>query len=353
MKHRDNSFDLIRHFAALLVLWTHHYPLSGYQSPLFLGWDTYGFVAVTIFFSISGYLMPSSFFNAGDFMTFMSKRCRRIFPGLIMCTFIMCYVIGFMFTSQNKWSYLFSLSTLKTWILFFSFSGRPIEGVFSNFIFKDAINGSLWTLALEFGWYLTIGLALSYTYSWRSIFFFFMGAIIFTFLIKISHFVSDFAFYVVPMSYFAMFGIAFTTGAFMSLTKATWSPFKWPLFFIALLFLLIFKGRPELPIFGTMSLTFLTIMIGTNFSDRFINGKFDFSYGIYIYAFPIQQLVINCMTHRFFLSMFISIFLTLIASFLSYRFVEKPFLRAKLKRNREADVIHQYDPLLKIEEGAL
>jgi len=81
MKHRENSFDLVRHFAAILVFYSHHYALSNRPEPTFPGWDTYGFVAVVIFFTISGYFMPTSFNNSKNFIEFMGKRCRRIFLG--------------------------------------------------------------------------------------------------------------------------------------------------------------------------------------------------------------------------------------------------------------------------------
>jgi hypothetical protein len=35
--------------------------------------------------------------------------------------------------------------------MFSTFGGRPIPIVFSDFIRKDAIDGSLWTLQVEFG----------------------------------------------------------------------------------------------------------------------------------------------------------------------------------------------------------
>jgi len=67
--------------------------------------------------------------------------------------------------------------------------------------------------------------------------------------------------------------------------------------------------------------------VGESLSEKLINGKFDVSYGVYIYGFPIQQIVINRVTHRFWPGMAISVVLALVAGYFSYRFVEKPFLR--------------------------
>lgn len=53
--------------------------------------------------------------------------------------------------------------------MYVSFAGRPIPGVFSDFLCKDVINGSLWTLPVEFASYIIIGVVLSYMNSWRSV----------------------------------------------------------------------------------------------------------------------------------------------------------------------------------------
>lgn len=334
MKNRENAFDLIRHFAACLVLYSHHYALSGFPEPTFPHWDSYGFVAVAIFFAISGYFMPASFTNSGDFLTYMEKRCRRIFPGLIVCSFIMCYVIGSIFTPEPFFKYITDLSTLKTGVLFSAFIGRPIPGVFSDFIFKDAINGSLWTLPVEFLSYIILGIALCYSNTWKPVFMLFMASAVTTTLI-FSHKMADFSFYAVPISFLAIFGVAFTTGSLMSMTKKHWFRLRWHFAVISVVFLIIFQGRPEMSVLGTMSLAVLTIVIGVSFRDKLINGKFDISYGIYIYAFPIQQIVINRVTHQFWISMLLAFLFTFIAAYLSYRFVEKPFLyvNAEKKKN--------------------
>lgn len=226
MKRSDNSFDLIRHFAAILVLFSHHFALSGQREPIFLHFETYGFVAVVIFFSISDYLMPDGFTRSGDFVTFITKRCRRIFPGLIMCSFFMCYIIGILFTPQPVLDYLTNPSIFKTMIMFSSFLGRPIPGVFDDFIFNGgAINGSIWTLPVEFLSYIILGVALCYSNTWRSVFILLISSIIITILIQFNR-INDLMFYAVPLKYLALFGIAFTSGSLMSMTQKQWFPIR-------------------------------------------------------------------------------------------------------------------------------
>lgn len=100
-------------------------------------------------------------------------------------------------------------------------------------------------------------------------------------------------------------------------------------------------GKLEYSVLGTLGITIFVAMIGESFSETLINGKFDISYGIYIYGFPIQQIVINEITRRFWLGMAISIVLSLVAGYLSYRFVEKPFLRKdhKIRSSRNTALV--------------
>ena len=332
MHGRDNSFDLIRHFAALLVLFSHHFALSGLKEPTVPLWDTYGFVAVAIFFTISGYFMPQSHTNSDGFSGFMAKRCKRIFPGLIACSFIMVYVIGAIFTTTSVYHYLLSGSQLKTVVMYSAFVGRAIPTVFSDFIYKDAINGSLWTLPVEFLCYLVIGSALSLRHSWKTIMCLLWVACIATATVNVKW--TDFAYYGIPMSYAALFGVAFATGALLSMTRDSWMNVRLPMVAISLLMLWLMRGRPEIQVLGTASIAVLTVVTGVSFKDKIINGRFDISYGIYIYAFPIQQIVINRVTGNFWLSMFISAALTIIAGYISYRYVELPFLQGRRKTAR-------------------
>ncbi|HEO9201872.1 TPA: hypothetical protein QIF76_000151 [Enterobacter hormaechei subsp. xiangfangensis] len=76
-------------------------------------------------------------------------------------------------------------------------------------------------------------------------------------------------------------------------------------------------------------ITITTIFIGVSFKDRLVKGKFDFSYGIYIYAFPVQQIVINKMTLGFYEGMAVSMVITTGIAAISWNLVEKRFLRNK------------------------
>lgn len=75
----------------------------------------------------------------------------------------------------------------------------------------------------------------------------------------------------------------------------------------------------------------IIITLGLSFHDPLIKGRFDISFGVYIYAFPIQQIMINYIHGHFLLTIAISVLLTTSFATLSWIVVEKRFL---LKNNR-------------------
>ncbi|MEZ8128756.1 acyltransferase family protein [Enterovibrio norvegicus] len=266
---------MIRHIAALMVLFSHQFPLLGLHEPTMPRRDTYGFLAVAIFFSISGYFMPASYSNSNGFLDFIGKRCKRIFPGLIVCSFIMVFIIGALFSAVEILTYVFSLEQVKTFIMFSAFVGRPFPTVFSDFIYPNAINGSLWTLPVEFLCYLIIGVFLSCHNSWKSILLLLCIAIAARVTLSLTTY--DFSFYGVPMSYLSMFGIAFS---FSALTKASWMPYRAYIFFVSLLMIGLMRGKLEILVIGLISIAIITIVIGVSVNESLVSGRLDISYGI-------------------------------------------------------------------------
>jgi peptidoglycan/LPS O-acetylase OafA/YrhL len=280
---RGNSFDLIRHFAALMVLYSHHFALLRLPEPITPFWDTYGAVAVAIFFSISGYFMPASVKRSGTFIEFIKRRLRRLLPGMMMCSLLMTYVLGTIYTSESKWDYVTSSWALVTFLKYSMFLGREIPGVFANFIHPIAINGSLWSLPLEFLCYITIGVALSFSQSWKVVLALFIGSVLGT--AWLVHTGTSFTFYGVPLNFFYMFGICFSGGALLSMTKETWYPNRWLLLVFGIASMFIMPSGLELSVLGMFGITLVIVVLGVSFSEKLINGNLTFLMA-YIFQTP-------------------------------------------------------------------
>lgn len=335
---RGNCFDIIRHVAAFTVLFSHHFALLGRGDPTVPNWDSYGFMAVAVFFSISGYLMPGAFQRSGNFLQFIRRRLRRLLPAMIVCAFLLTYVLGALYRETSLVEYLTSKWALRNFAMWSMFYAQPMPGVFADFIVPNAVNGSLWTLPIELACYLILGATLSFGNPLQAAMGLFIGSVLGT--MWITHTGTGFSLYGVPLNYLFAFGLCFSAGSLLALTERAWLPMRWHLLVFAFIWIWLLRGRPEINVFGTLGITVLTIVIGRSFSERLINGRFDISYGVYIYAFPIQQLVINLVTRDVWTSMAISVVLTAAAGYLSYRFVERPFLRV-----RKAEPAHEVVPL--------
>lgn len=151
-----NSLDLLRLVAAAMVLYSHQYALLGLAEPAFISWDTIGRAGVTIFFFLSGYLVWSSWDRDPHFKRFFQRRVLRIFPALWVVCLLSVFVLGPVvsvlslrdyFLSSLTWSYLATALLVPA---------RILPGLFTANHFPLVVNGSLWTLPVEFLCYCTI-----------------------------------------------------------------------------------------------------------------------------------------------------------------------------------------------------
>src|SRR5579872_412259 len=85
---RSNNFNVLRFFAATLVIFSHCWAISWATTPEFVNdhfgrLETGGSIGVLIFFAISGFLVTQSFVVRGKLKYFFAARALRIYPGLV------------------------------------------------------------------------------------------------------------------------------------------------------------------------------------------------------------------------------------------------------------------------------
>lgn len=157
---RDNHFNLMRLVAAALVLWSHSYPLATGQpktEPLrqWVGWS-WGDVAVDLFFVSSGFLVASSLMRRGDLWSYAWARVLRIYPALTVAVALTVFVLGPLFSSFSLMDYF---AQAQTWEYFFKNAVLAagveyhLPGVFEGNPYRGAVNGSLWTMPYELRMY--------------------------------------------------------------------------------------------------------------------------------------------------------------------------------------------------------
>jgi peptidoglycan/LPS O-acetylase OafA/YrhL len=338
-RSRDNHFNLIRFTAALMVLLSH--------SPIFLGapipWrdflHTYdldiGGMSVNVFFVVSGFLVTASLFNRNSLAAFAWARFLRIFPGLWVMLVLVVFGLGPVmttaplaeyFTSPLTRDYFLHCATIVNGIRHF------LPGMFEHNPFNAAVNGSLWTLPLEWRMYefLALGwavLALLPKYRSPAFRIFVPAVVVVTFCINASQLILH-----QKMDLGMINTFMFFSGAAIFLFAS-----RIPLAFKALPLLVagVIFSLTEFDRYFVLYLllTPITVILLAYAPGRLLlnfNRLGDYSYGVYIYAAPIQQTLValNPGLSTLMLTIYASA-ASLVMAALSWRFVEKPALTHK------------------------
>jgi peptidoglycan/LPS O-acetylase OafA/YrhL len=153
-----NSLDLLRLLAASLVLYSHQHVLLDLPDPSFLGWNSFGGAGVSIFFFLSGFLVWSSWARDSNLRRFFQRRALRIFPALWVLVVGTVFCFGPMLSNLSVPDYFASSETWR----YLSVGGlvilRGLPGVFADNPYPHVMNGSLWTLPVEFLCYVSVAL---------------------------------------------------------------------------------------------------------------------------------------------------------------------------------------------------
>ena len=153
-KDRHNNINVIRLIAATIVIYGHMYSLLGLEQPMIYH-DGVGAFAVRIFFVLSGFLICTSYLHDSNAKHFLVKRVARIFPGLIAVVVVSTFVLGPLLTTLPLGEYFASAATwayLENGILY---TQPNLPGVFEDAAIP-VFNGSLWTIPIEFSMYLIL-----------------------------------------------------------------------------------------------------------------------------------------------------------------------------------------------------
>jgi len=326
--HRANSFDLIRLLAATWVLVAHSAPLRGHEEASFLGYDNVSKIAVYVFFAISGYLITQSWVADPSVWRFSVRRTLRVFPGLICVVLLSVFVLGPIvttlpvgkyFATRGTWGYLRNIALSVRY---------PLPGVFTANVGETSVNGSLWTLPLEvamYGGVLLLGRLRLLT--WWSALVVAGGLAAGALLLGPTH------------RHYGLcdLGVYFWMGSVLFLARDR-LPLRWSVAAGLVGLAALCAWRPLFHVVAWVAMPYLVLLISLNrLPGAGLVRKFgDFSYGIYIYAFPVQQLVVWREGAQLSgaLNLVQVLFFTFMLAAASWHFVESPALKLKPRRAR-------------------
>lgn len=328
--NNKNCFDFLRFFFAANILLAHLCELSQNKSLLFLSNFSNSSIAIKGFFIISGFLVAKSYTNTPSLKEYFIKRAKRILPAYIVVLLFSAITLSF-FSSFNFLEYFTDIDVYKYlgWnSVFLNFMHPCLPGLFENNL-MCAVNGALWTLKVEEGFYIVLPF-IFYAIKKSKKPFLTLGSL---YVLSLLYwFVMDF-YLNQPLLAKQLPGYMayFATGIFLFLNFDFLLLNKKKLFFISLLFLIISGFSPfQIDVFYPAAFGLMVIIAA--YSLPFLNnfGKYgDFTYGLYIYHFPIIQLFRQYDLFEKYnpiLMAFSVILITLFFAVFSWFFIEKRFL---------------------------
>ncbi|WP_186393279.1 MULTISPECIES: acyltransferase [unclassified Pannonibacter] len=321
--NRENNFTLLRTLFALLVLFGHSYPITGngYDpiSLLIVPHTAITQLAVGGFFAISGFLITASFAGRGA-IHFIISRGLRLYPGIIMFCVIATLVIGPLGSNVSLGEYFATVKTtyfqnapLWSWQmnLPFNFMENPFPG---------STNGSMWTLPVELRSYLLVlGLGIMGVWRRRA-----AANLMIIGLLYLVVYGPDLSFifsgetrYQHPLTFFLMGCAAWANRDYI--------PLSGPLAVLALVVPLFALWGPYFLLVHAVCTAYVIFYLAYRTPHVDLDRFGDVSYGVYIYAWPIQQLVWwpgqGGITNAL-----VSALVVIPIAYLSWRLVEKPAL---------------------------
>lgn len=160
IKGKSNNLQALRFIAAVMVIISHSFSVGMGDSSkewfiiLTNGQLSMGNLAVAVFFCAGGYLIAKSMCKAKKFSTYFKARINRIFPLLIIVVGLSMFLLGPIMTNLNLKDYMSDVTLYKYALNGLLIPVHELPGVFSNNIYGPTVNGSLWTLPVEFLCYI-------------------------------------------------------------------------------------------------------------------------------------------------------------------------------------------------------
>lgn len=337
----SNNFLLLRLLAATLVVYGHSFVLAAACDTCkdVSSWITSDpeilshRIGLFTFFVISGFLVTKSSVESRTAFSYFIKRALRIFPALVNCALITTFVLGLAFTAHTWRDYL---TDPATWRYFFTNATTyKIEASLPGVSLRDgkfstAINGSLWTIPVEVRLYILVGIASVAAYKSRIalnlLAALLIAASFFDFLPMIQHGVWEYR-----------LAALFAIGALIYVNRKD-IPYS-PAAAVLLISIAALSSQTKAfyPLCG-LALAYGVLIVGYGRKIALPRWIGDYSYGIYLYAFPLQQLI----AHYFpeagpFKMMAMAIPLAWIMGAISWHMIESTFLAMKPGRNLTGD----------------
>lgn len=332
--NHKNNFGFLRLLLATLVIVSHSPEILDQSRKRELltkifGTISFGELAVDGFFLISGFLILKSYLSSSTIKSYFLKRVLRIYPGFIVASLICIFVL----LPLSGEAHLIINNSLKEWLkTIIRLLTLDIPQV--NGTKYASLNGAMWSVWLEFVCYMCIPILYFFNFNKQKAYILLATvlAVIF-FYIQISGKNFWVPYIRLNLHFASKLMFAFLTGGLFYLfrDKIVWSKQLTIICAALLIVCLSFKNTAEigLIVFGSYILFNFALNYKNNFLST-IGAKVDISYGVYLYAWPVEILIIKYYPQiNLYFMMSLIILVTFLLGYISWYFVEKPFIELK------------------------
>jgi peptidoglycan/LPS O-acetylase OafA/YrhL len=343
------GFDFLRVFLAAMVVFVHSYLVTGNNPDADQSLWFVNYFVLAMFFSLSGFLITGSALRL-KLSEFLTNRFLRIVPALGMDIVLSALVLGPLLTSYALANYYTDSAFLKYFFNIVGFPQYMLPGVFSGHPWPQ-VNISLWTVPWEISCYVIMSLLIVFNLLNRTVLMFAIAAALTVTGVVIVALEHGFPFHCdvnrVVHYFLAHTGsrliICFLLGVIAFQHRAQ-IPYSKTLFAACLVWCVglatfVKAGGfmalcPIMNVFAALPLTYIMVFIGVSDMPRLpLMHRGDYSYGIYLYGFPIQQMVVSLLPgdSSGLRNFVVSVPFILAFAMLSWHGIEKPILKLRSK----------------------
>lgn len=335
-KGQPTGFDCIRVLLAMGIICYHTAEISyGVATESALRASPIGLLTsefVSMFFSLSGFLVAGSLLRCKTVISFVCLRVLRIFPALCAEVILSAFLLGPIFTLLPLTQYF---SDPKFFAYFHNLHGNIhyyLPGVFVNNPI-ERVNGQLWTIPGELQCYIVLSIL------------FLIGIVkrrkmILALIVAVQIYVVykglmesgsltrgdavDLALHGRSLVLCFLFGV----GLYLLRDSVPWD---WRLGIAAGIFSFIFQLIPNGAYFAPGLISYMTVFLGLlNPRKVWLLRTGDYSYGMYLYGYPLQQAIAYSPSLRhWWINLIVGLPLAFAFALLSWHILEKRALRLK------------------------
>jgi peptidoglycan/LPS O-acetylase OafA/YrhL len=324
------GFDYMRLALATSVLAFHSFvtthDLAADHALWRSSWSAVLRLFLPMFFALSGFLVAGSLARSTTLREFLVLRAMRIVPALLAEVALSALILGPLLSEFTPARYFHDRQFFTYFLNVIGDVHFSLPGLFLHNPRPHLVNGSLWTIPFEGVCYASLALLALAGVVRRRSHFLLAVAIAFTVLGARSAWLHDIV-WTLPGPFLVM---CFLVGVTFYLYRDAVA-YDFRLFAVSLIASLLLLPLDRLAYLAIVPLTYATIYLGLANPQKTVLINGDYSYGIYLFAYPIQQaLVLLAPAWR---ATWIVFLVALPASFayaaFSWHFVEHPVLRRK------------------------